>query len=102
MCSMVWWWSISVRRTRLYSSATWVAKAWHLFATTIGSSYTPRDQRRVGSARNSMLNQGLDAASAAFEVGNESATQFNREYSRFFGPIAGGGSRVPEVYAMQL
>ena len=32
-----------------------------------------------------MLNQGLDAASAAFEVGYESATQFNREYSRFFG-----------------
>jgi AraC-like DNA-binding protein len=32
-----------------------------------------------------MLNNGLDAASAAFEVGYESATQFNREYSRFFG-----------------
>ncbi len=32
-----------------------------------------------------MQNNGLDAASAAFEVGYESATQFNREYSRFFG-----------------
>ena len=32
-----------------------------------------------------MLNKGLDAASAAFEVGYESATQFNREYTRFFG-----------------
>jgi AraC-like DNA-binding protein len=32
-----------------------------------------------------MLMDGLDAASAAFEVGYESATQFNREYSRFFG-----------------
>ncbi len=30
-----------------------------------------------------MLNNGLDAASAAFEVGYESATQFSREYSRF-------------------
>jgi AraC-like DNA-binding protein len=29
--------------------------------------------------------EGLDAASAAFEVGYESASQFNREYSRFFG-----------------
>jgi AraC-like DNA-binding protein len=31
------------------------------------------------------LMDGLDAASAAFEVGYESASQFNREYSRFFG-----------------
>jgi AraC-like DNA-binding protein len=28
---------------------------------------------------------GLDAASAAFEAGYESASQFNCEYSRFFG-----------------
>jgi len=27
----------------------------------------------------------LDAASAAFEVGYESPSQFNREYKRFFG-----------------
>jgi AraC-like DNA-binding protein len=27
----------------------------------------------------------MDAASAAFEVGYESASQFNREYSRLFG-----------------
>ncbi len=32
-----------------------------------------------------MLTDGLDAASAAFEVGYESASQFNREYSRLFG-----------------
>src|SRR5438876_3124657 len=40
---------------------------------------------RLQSARSLMLNNGLDAASAAFEVGYESPTQFNREYSRFFG-----------------
>tara|TARA_Y100000052_G_scaffold27538_1_gene36072 strand:+ start:1369 stop:1515 length:147 start_codon:yes stop_codon:yes gene_type:complete len=32
-----------------------------------------------------MLTDRLDAASAAFEVGYESPTQFNREYSRLFG-----------------
>ena len=40
---------------------------------------------RLHNARERMLNDGLDAASAAFEVGYESASQFNREYSRFFG-----------------
>ena len=40
---------------------------------------------RLQSARNLMLNSGMDAASAAFEVGYESPTQFSREYSRFFG-----------------
>lgn len=42
-------------------------------------------QLRLHVARERMLIAGLDAASAAFEVGYESASQFNREYSRFFG-----------------
>lgn len=42
-------------------------------------------QLRLHVARERMLNEGLDAASAAFQVGYESASQFNREYSRFFG-----------------
>jgi AraC-like DNA-binding protein len=40
---------------------------------------------RLQVARQRMLMNGLDAASAAFEVGYESASQFNREYSRLFG-----------------
>ena len=42
-------------------------------------------QLRLHVARERMLHEGMDASSAAFEVGYESASQFNREYSRFFG-----------------
>lgn len=42
-------------------------------------------QIRLHVARERMLTENLDAASAAFEVGYESASQFSREYSRFFG-----------------
>jgi AraC-like DNA-binding protein len=40
---------------------------------------------RLHVARVRMLTEGIDAASAAFDVGYESASQFNREYSRLFG-----------------
>jgi len=57
----------------------------HFRALTAMSPLQYQKQLRLQSARNLMLNNALDAASAAFEVGYESPTQFNREYSRFFG-----------------
>lgn len=57
----------------------------HFRMLTSMSPLQYQKQLRLQSARNLMLNSGLDAASAAFEVGYESPTQFNREYSRFFG-----------------
>ena len=57
----------------------------HFRILTAMSPLQYQKQLRLQSARNLMLNNGLDAASAAFEVGYESATQFNREYGRFFG-----------------
>lgn len=42
-------------------------------------------QLRLNMARQRMLMNGIDAATAAFEVGYESASQFSREYSRLFG-----------------
>ena len=57
----------------------------HFRMLTSMSPLQYQKQLRLQSARNLMLNSGMDAASAAFEVGYESPTQFNREYSRFFG-----------------
>jgi len=57
----------------------------HFRMLTSMSPLQYQKQLRLQSARSLMLNNGLDAASAAFEVGYESPTQFNREYSRFFG-----------------
>jgi AraC-like DNA-binding protein len=42
-------------------------------------------QLRLQTARQRMLMDRIDATSAAYEVGYESVSQFNREYSRLFG-----------------
>ena len=41
--------------------------------------------KRLQTARQRMLMDGLDATTAAYEVGYESVSQFSREYGRFFG-----------------
>lgn len=40
---------------------------------------------RLNEAKRLMLNDGFDAARAAFQVGYESPSQFSREYARLFG-----------------
>jgi AraC-like DNA-binding protein len=57
----------------------------HFRSLTAMSPLQYQKQLRLQTARSRMLMDGLDAASAAFEVGYESASQYNREYSRFFG-----------------
>ena len=54
-------------------------------AMTSMSPLQYQKQLRLQEARKLMLTENYDAGSAALEVGYESATQFNREYRRFFG-----------------
>jgi AraC-like DNA-binding protein len=54
-------------------------------ALTAMSPLQYQKQLRLQTARQRMLMDGLDATSAAYDVGYESVSQFSREYSRFFG-----------------
>lgn len=57
----------------------------HFRSLTAMSPLQYQKRLRLHVARVRMLTEGMDAASAAFDVGYESASQFNREYSRLFG-----------------
>ena len=57
----------------------------HFRVLTAMSPLQYQKQVRLQAARWRMLLDGLDAASAAFDVGYESPSQFSREYNRFFG-----------------
>jgi AraC-like DNA-binding protein len=57
----------------------------HFRALTTMSPLQYQKQLRLQTARQRMLMDGIDATSAAYEVGYESVSQFSREYSRFFG-----------------
>lgn len=57
----------------------------HFRSLTSMSPLQYQKQLRLHTARVRMLMEGLDAATAAYEVGYESPSQFSREYSRFFG-----------------
>jgi AraC-like DNA-binding protein len=57
----------------------------HFRALTAMSPLQFQKQLRLRAARQRMLAGERDAASAAFEVGYESPSQFNREDRRFFG-----------------
>jgi AraC-like DNA-binding protein len=57
----------------------------HFRSMTALSPLQFQKQLRLQEARRLMLAEHLDAATAAFQVGYESPSQFSREYSRLFG-----------------
>ena len=57
----------------------------HFQALTAMSPLQYQKWLRLNEARRLMLTENQDAATAAFQVGYESPSQFSREYSRLFG-----------------
>ena len=57
----------------------------HFKAVTAMSPLQFQKRLRLQEARRLMLGEDLDAASTAYRVGYEDASQFNREYKRLFG-----------------
>jgi AraC-like DNA-binding protein len=57
----------------------------HFRSMTALSPLQYQKHLRLQEARRLMLAEHLDAATAAFQVGYESPSQFSREYSRLFG-----------------
>lgn len=57
----------------------------HFRVLTHMSPLQYQKQLRLQAARGRMLVDGMDASTVAFEVGYESVSQFDREYSRLFG-----------------
>lgn len=57
----------------------------HFKSVTAMSPLQFQKQLRLQEARRVMISENVDAATAGHRVGYESQSQFNREYSRFFG-----------------
>nr|MBW4460810.1 AraC family transcriptional regulator [Nodosilinea sp. WJT8-NPBG4] len=57
----------------------------HFKSVTAMSPLQFQKQLRLQEARRLMLGQNLDASSAAYQVGYDDASHFNREYKRLFG-----------------
>jgi AraC-like DNA-binding protein len=70
----------------------------HFKAVTAMSPLQFQKQLRLQESRRIMIGEHVDAATAGHRVGYESQSQFNREYSRFFGsPPARDIKRLREL-----
>ena len=73
----------------------------HFRAATSLSPLQFQKRLRLHEARRRLMSQDADAASVAFDVGYESASQFSREYRRLFGvpPVRDAAQRRQAVAA---
>ena len=70
----------------------------HFKAVTAMSPLQFQKQLRLQEARRILIGENVDAATAGHRVGYDSQSQFNREYSRFFGsPPARDVKRLREL-----
>jgi len=84
-----------------------IARKWGMAVTTFHRQFknitglSPirfQKQLRLLEARRLLAFEGLSAANAAYQVGYESPSQFNREYARFFGaPPARDTARLRQI-----
>lgn len=77
--------SLRVDELASYSGMSTSTFHHHFRAMTAMSPLQFQKWLRLHEARQLMFTEHLDAATAAFQVGYESPSQFNREYSRLFG-----------------
>jgi len=77
----------SLRMEEVAKEANWSVSALHhhFKSVTAMSPLQFQKQLRLQEARRIMLGESVDAAIAGYRVGYDSQSQFNREYSRFFG-----------------
>jgi AraC-like DNA-binding protein len=70
----------------------------HFKAVTAMSPIQFQKRIRLLQARQLLISQSVNASAVAYEVGYESASQFTREYARFFGqPPARDASHIRET-----
>ncbi len=69
----------------------------HFKAVTAMSPIQFQKRIRLLQARQLLISQAMNASSVAYDVGYESASQFTREYARFFGlPPAKDAAQIRE------
>jgi transcriptional regulator GlxA family with amidase domain len=89
--------AVEVEQLALMVSMSASAFHRHFKAVTAMSPIQFQKRIRLLQARQLLISQSVNASSVAYDVGYESASQFTREYARFFGlPPATDAAQIRE------